>query len=122
MEVLARLPALKILRDVMTHSNHQATRVLASTSLEQYTFIMHTMRSTTMLIGVHQTCHQNNFGADSSPESLASNSPSGTKFDGGIAVSMHQKVKDYSKGDDTTSGDESMVLHYEPETREEGWP
>ncbi|KAL3177243.1 hypothetical protein MRX96_009931 [Rhipicephalus microplus] len=51
MRVLARLPALKIMRDAMMQHMRQARCALALKSLEQYPFIMHAMRSTSMLIG-----------------------------------------------------------------------
>ncbi|KAH7931641.1 hypothetical protein HPB51_029770 [Rhipicephalus microplus] len=157
MQVLARLPALKIRRDAMMHNMHQERHALASTRLEQYPFIMHRMPSMSTLIAeimqsvsveerkvrrlearnkalrrenkrllrkltrslqgpraiqipsdLLQTCHQKNLDAECSHGSMASDSPSGAEFDGGVAVSMHQKAKDYNKGADTTSGDESM--------------
>ncbi|KAL3177234.1 hypothetical protein MRX96_009923 [Rhipicephalus microplus] len=157
MQVLARLPALKIRCHAMMHNMHQARRALASKSLEQYPFIMHTMRSTSMLVdeikqsvsvverhvrhlessnkalrrentrllrkltrskqglrdiqipsGLLQSCYRNHLDTECSPETMASDSPPGTKFGGGIAVSMHHKAKDYREGEDTTSGDKSM--------------
>ncbi|KAL3177239.1 hypothetical protein MRX96_009928 [Rhipicephalus microplus] len=157
MQVLARLSELKIRHEAMMHNMHQARRALASKSLEQYPFIMHTMRSTSVLVGeikqsvsvverqvrhleasnkvlrrentrllrkltrskeglrdiqipsgLLQTCYQNHLDAECSPETMASDSPSGTEFGGGIAVSMHHKAKDYREGEDTTSGDKSM--------------
>ncbi|KAL3177238.1 hypothetical protein MRX96_009927 [Rhipicephalus microplus] len=160
MQVLARLPALKIRRDAMMHNRQQERHAPASTRFEQYPFITHRMPSmstqiaeimqsvsvkerkvrrlearnkalrrenkrllrklTRSLQGPHAiqipspkelelgTCDQKNFDAECSHGSMASDSPSGAEFDGGVVVSMHQKAKDYNKGADTTSGDENM--------------
>ncbi|KAL3177230.1 hypothetical protein MRX96_009919 [Rhipicephalus microplus] len=153
MQVLARLPALKIRRDAMMHNMQQERHAPASTRFEQYPFIMHRMPSTSTLIAeimqsvsveerqvrrlearnkalrrenkrhlrklqrqraiqipsdLLQTCYHKNLYAECGHESMASDSPSGAEFDGGVVVSMHQKAKDYNMGADTTSGDESM--------------